>query len=861
MGLGPRGDGRAGPPRRAGPMMTAIVFGSLIFGGWRRAPPSASAGPPRLWRRPTALRGDVCGDARACAAGGTRSRRCLPHRSAKPPGLVSAARPACVVSFLAMAGELSGEASALLCRLGLHERVGPVFAREGIDEDSLLFVSVEDLVGVGVAAEDARRIVSAVAVPDEEPVEAVPDAEPVEAVAVLAMAQPRGKGNVLTNKDMTEEQKHALGKTGAGLLETSSWAHLPRSVQTACRDDAFVRAVQTELGLKKPPASSLLETAIKLYRAQPTLEPPKNIRAPPKRRGPPSSNPSPPPKRAATSAPLAEQNVNTGESAIVAVAPQTALVAVAQHALRALNGETQTTKTGKQKVKVKTAGGDWVEYESRSEALRRVSGLKDQVLRSLLGGNASASDKFEACLVSNKRPISKPTAYCAAARALGFRQGLEHATDLDAAVSELVDRAVLPDSVKVRPKSWEALLKYVVSSSSHDQSVLVAQTRRAEDERVLKSREAACMVGLDVLRVKRREEAEEGRRRDVEALRDLLNLGYNLRSEKTQRAFEGEVKVTWLPSYVVDDDGPVYVEYKGDHKVQLKAGPWFHRHAIGDGNLQLGSAGGADNPYGSLETLVATITRPEAGDFAWLDRDGACGDRGLLHRGDGGRFAVTLTARVPAWAYVRRRPFSSLDQMRKLGFRLVSETAATTASGETIEGFGTRRFTFHVDEDGPDQMPALREEFLRFRRDLLCVTSRDKRLAEGVYASTRRTQNGATDAPQVVSFQFVIPCRATGATPRTERALQHLKDQGYPLMATLDHRCILNSVAFEFLAYRDPSVGGKWHVDQAKDLLLSALQMKSVTMKEDANLKRSKQHFTREDVAQMEECSDDDAVI
>ena len=158
-------------------------------------------------------------------------------------------------------------------------------------------------------------------------------------------------------------------------------------------------------------------------------------------------------------------------------------------------------------------------------------------------------------------------------------------------------------------------------------------------------------------------------------------------------------------------------------------------------------------------------------------------------------------------------------------------------------------------------MPELQEEFKRFRGDLLCVTARDKRLAEGVYASTRRTQNGATDALQVVSFQFVVPCRATGATPRTERALQHLRDMGYPLMATLDHRCILNSVAFEFLAYRDPSVGGKWHVDRAKDLLLSALQMKSVTMKEGANLKRSKQHFTREDVAQMEECSDDDSVI
>ena len=194
MGLGPRGDGRAGPPRRAGPMMTAIVFGSLIFGGWRRAPPSAAAGPPRLWRRPTALRGDVCGDARACAAGGTRSRRCLPHRSAKPPGLVSAARPACVVSFLAMAGELSGEASALLRRLGLDERVGPVFAREQIDENALPFLTVEDLVEAGVATDDARKIVSTVEFEARRAagtaLVAVPDAEPAAEPADTAAEEP-----------------------------------------------------------------------------------------------------------------------------------------------------------------------------------------------------------------------------------------------------------------------------------------------------------------------------------------------------------------------------------------------------------------------------------------------------------------------------------------------------------------------------------------------------------------------------------------------------------------------------------------------------------------------------------------------
>ena len=65
--------------------------------------------------------------------------------------------------------ELSDDMSALLRRLGLAERVGPVFAREQIDENALPFLTVEDLVEAGVADEDARKVVSVAAVPDAEP--------------------------------------------------------------------------------------------------------------------------------------------------------------------------------------------------------------------------------------------------------------------------------------------------------------------------------------------------------------------------------------------------------------------------------------------------------------------------------------------------------------------------------------------------------------------------------------------------------------------------------------------------------------------------------------------------------------------
>jgi hypothetical protein len=56
-------------------MNTAMLFGSLFFGGWAlRGSPSASAGPPMLWRRPSARRRVACGGV-VCGGGTTGSRR------------------------------------------------------------------------------------------------------------------------------------------------------------------------------------------------------------------------------------------------------------------------------------------------------------------------------------------------------------------------------------------------------------------------------------------------------------------------------------------------------------------------------------------------------------------------------------------------------------------------------------------------------------------------------------------------------------------------------------------------------------------------------------------------------------------
>ena len=159
-----------------------------------------------------------------------------------------------VVSFLAMAGELSGEASALLRRLGLDERVGPVFAREGIDGYSLPFVSVEDLVGVGVAAEDARRIVSAVA---------VPDAEPVEAVAVPSAPRDDCVMSTMKPRDVSAEVREKVGPLVDKLLQTD-FARLSGKDQKKCDDAALRRAVQKEMRWPHPPGGRFLFQELQL---------------------------------------------------------------------------------------------------------------------------------------------------------------------------------------------------------------------------------------------------------------------------------------------------------------------------------------------------------------------------------------------------------------------------------------------------------------------------------------------------------------------------------------------------------------------------------------------------------------------
>ena len=80
------------------------------------------------------------------------------------------------------------------------------------------------------------------------------------------------------------------------------------------------------------------------------------------------------------------------------------------------------------------------------------------------------------------------------------------------------------------------------------------------------------------------------------------------------------------------------------------------------------------------------------------------------------------------------------------------------------------------------------------------------------------------------------PNRACGPTKRTKGVVAMLEAKGFPIYAWLTLRAIENCVPLEFIAYRDPTKGGKYHVDRARDLLLSTLMMRSVTMKEAAKI-------------------------
>ena len=657
--------------------------------------------------------------------------------------------------------------------------------------------------------------------------------------AVLAMAQLRRKGHVLTVKHLNGSEMRALGKAAARIHETQ-FATL--NLRQAIRDDAFVRAVRTELGLKMPPAATLLETAITLYRAQPTLEPPKNVRAPPKRRGPPSPNPSPQPKRRARPAPLAIQDQNTDASAIVAVAPRKTMVAAARFALRALAGETQTASNGSQKVEVrKKDETEWVEYTSGTEAERKIKGLKSGSISRFLAGKPpkKVASKFEVRLVSKEQPISQFVAFDAFASAIGLRNDIWHAADLKALVSELVPRVVLPASVKTEqaPKTWKGLLEYVVELPEFDQGILYAQTRKAEDERVLarhvSTLSSSGRAGAAALKSRRLAAAANA---DADADADAAWMKEAVFDERGLvvgcTAQEEAVRVRFRESWAqFQENEAVWVEYKG-RPCELKAASWPKRIGWGwdDGD---GFSGLSVAPYraaaGVIGQEIALLERTTPSRAIAMTAAAACGDLNLGHKGVRGACTLIASPRKHPHLYICKRDFDPYAPLRAMGLVRRAVTPATRHDGSILDGFALEDYDLCV----PGQqwtMVDLRVESLRLRPLLLATTAEDRRIAGStVKVSYRRSEN-------VVTLELCRPNRARGPTERTIGVVAMLEAMGFPIYAWLTRRAIENCMPLEFLAYRDPTKGGKYHIDLARNLLLSALQMKSATMKEAAKI-------------------------
>ena len=208
----------------------------------------------------------------------------------------------------------------------------------------------------------------------------------------------------------------------------------------------------------------------------------------------------------------------------------------------------------------------------------------------------------------------------------------------------------------------------------------------------------------------------------------------------------------------------------------------------------------------------------------------ACGDLNLGHKGVLGLCTFIASPRQPPPQYIRKHAFDPNDSLRAMGLVRRAVTPATRHDGSSLDGFTIEEYDLCV----PGQqwtMVDLRDESLRLRPLLLATTSEDRRIAGStVKVSYRRSAN-------VVTLVLCVPGRATrGPSERTIGVVAMLEAKGFPIYAWLTRRAIENCVPLEFLAYRDPTKGGKYHIDAARNLLLSALMMKSATMKEAAKI-------------------------
>ena len=280
----------------------------------------------------------------------------------------------------------------------------------------------------------------------------------------------------------------------------------------------------------------------------------------------------------------------------------------------------------------------------------------------------------------------------------------------------------------------------------------------------------------------------------------------------------------------------------------LRPEVWRDTPGFGPGDLLIEKDG----------VVEATLRRPTSAHASVLSMELASGKTGRKHGGIGGSFFATLPARQEPWEYLRQRFHDPWLQLSRVGFHEapIYRTAATTCDGQVVDGAGTTVLGLFLTADGPDLIGEFDNELFRLSEMLRATTRAAPQLSHRVRAGYRRDMHGTGRNP---SIELCRPPRYSGPTKLALRKLQFAKTHDFPIIHEVMRRCIANCVTFELVAYSEiwPEQP-RFHVDSAVALLLSSLQMTSITMKEDANLKRSKQHFTR---GELEECGDDDSVI
>jgi len=383
------------------------------------------------------------------------------------------------------------------------------------------------------------------------------------------------------------------------------------------------------------------------------------------------------------------------------------------------------------------------------------------------------------------------------------------------------------------------LLEYVVELPEFDQGVLYAQTRKAEDERVLAVHVSnLSSSGLAGAALNKSRQLAAAANAEADADADAAWMKEAVFDERGLvvgcTAQEEAVRVRFRESWAqFQENEAVWVEYKG-RPCELKAASWPKRIGWGwdDGDGFSGlSVAPCRAVAGKIGEEIALLERTTPSRAIAMTAAAACGDLNLGHKGVRGACTLIASPRQPPPQYIRKLAFDPNDSLRAMGLVRRAVTPATRHDGSSLDGFTIEEYDLCVP-DQPWTMVDLRDESLRFRSLLCATTAEDPRIAgTKVRASYRRGSSS-----NAVALDLCRPNRARGPSERTIGVVAMLEAKGFPIYAWLTRRAIENCVPLEFIAYRDPTKGGRYHVDGAQNLLLSTLMMKSATMKEAAKI-------------------------